>query len=139
VPIQGSIDLTMVEGQVGAANGLALGDAAYVQLHNPAGQQGGPDTDGDDDAPTRRNKRSPMDPLKPGSSGIPSIWDAEHEALVNPPGTPDGGSFVLLQPTASGLSVQGSGHVATTQGSGVHFGSFGGGGASRTGATRPPR
>jgi hypothetical protein len=140
LPILSEADLTVIQEQIGAANGLALGDAAYVQLHNPAGQQGGTD-DGDDDAPTTTAGPKKDGPMTPGGNGMPSLWDLKHESLVNPPtdASEAGGSFVLVPPSVSGLNVHSSPSGPTADGSSLNFAGFGGGSSSRTGVPRPPR
>jgi hypothetical protein len=139
---QGLADLSAVEEQVGLANGLGLTDAAYVQLHNPA-ENGGPVTDGDDDAPSGARPKQDG-PMSPGGNGMPSLWDLAHQSLVNPApydaADPGKTSFVLL-PAKIGVHGQQAGSGPRTPGPSLGLGSVGGQftSATRTGVPRPPR
>ncbi len=136
----GLADLAAVEEQVGLANGLGLSDAAYVQLHNPAETQGGPVTDGDDDAPGTAGPQKDG-PMTPGGNGMPSLWDLAHQSLVNPAPFDSASSanrpFVLLPPSANSLQARAAANASPLTGSSsFNWGSFGGG---AVGARAVPR
>jgi hypothetical protein len=141
VPILDQAILAALEEKLGAANGLALDGATYVQLHNPAETQGGPVTDGDDDAPTTPGQKKD-DPVSPEGNGIPSLWDAAFVSLINPDPTstagetPQSASLILVSPSGNGsLARNGAGGSSTSPQ--LNFAGFG---APTNGRTpRPPR